>query len=266
MAVKRKIPASNLPPVPAAANEIPAATSVMPEPVTLKPSGKILFVACCAAALVFACATAVLAVKNYQLSKQLSASKSQLTSQGQNPAGSGSAGSSDEVKQLVDAVGKLMILPSDEQPTVATVTDLAKLSGQPFFAQAQVGDKVLIYQTAAKAILYRPSTNQIIELAPLSADASSLKLSVEIRNGSGKSGVASTWKAKILANSQMNVIKTGNAKGTYPNTLLVDLSKGQKPALVSQLKQLVPGAQVVQSLPTGEANSSADVLLIIGQQ
>jgi hypothetical protein len=46
----------------------------------------------------------------------------------------------------------------------------------------------------------------------------------------------------------------------------VDLTKGQKPALVNQLKQLVPGAQAMQALPAGEAVSSADVVLIIGQQ
>lgn len=69
--------------------------------------------------------------------------------------------------ELIAQVGKLIILPENEQPTIATVSDLAKLAGQPFFAKAEVGDKVLIYQQAKKAILFRPSTNQIIELAPL---------------------------------------------------------------------------------------------------
>lgn len=69
--------------------------------------------------------------------------------------------------ELISQVGKLIILPENEQPTIATVSDLSKLAGQPFFAKAEVGDKVLIYQQAKKAILFRPSTNQIIELAPL---------------------------------------------------------------------------------------------------
>jgi hypothetical protein len=70
-------------------------------------------------------------------------------------------------QELITKVGKLIILPIDEDPTVATVSDLNKLQGQPFFAKAQLGDKVLIYTKAKKAILYRPSSNQIIELAPL---------------------------------------------------------------------------------------------------
>lgn len=75
----------------------------------------------------------------------------------------------DEAQKLVAAVGKLMVLPSQEQPIIATVADPAKLSNQPFFAHALKGDKVLIYNIARKAILFRPETNLIIEVAPLSA-------------------------------------------------------------------------------------------------
>lgn len=70
-------------------------------------------------------------------------------------------------KQLVEQVGKLISLPQDETPTIATVSDLSKLQGQPFFANAQIGDKVLIYQIDGKAILFRPTENKIIELAPI---------------------------------------------------------------------------------------------------
>lgn len=72
-----------------------------------------------------------------------------------------------QMRELVEKVGKFMILPTNEEPTIATVSDLAKLQGQPFFAKAQLGDKVLIYKQDKKAILYRPSTNQLIEVAPL---------------------------------------------------------------------------------------------------
>src|SRR4051812_31442361 len=48
----------------------------------------------------------------------------------------------------VAAVGKLIVLPTDEDPTVATVTDPSKLQNQTFFAHAKVGDKVLLYVKA----------------------------------------------------------------------------------------------------------------------
>lgn len=72
-----------------------------------------------------------------------------------------------ETKDLVQSVGKLMALPTDETPSVATVTDKEKLKDQPFFANAENGDKVLIYTKAKKAILYRPSTNKVVEVMPI---------------------------------------------------------------------------------------------------
>lgn len=72
-----------------------------------------------------------------------------------------------EVKNLVSAVGKLMVLPSDEQPIIATVADPEKLKDQPFFADAKKGDKVMIYNNAKKAILYDPAANRIVNVAPL---------------------------------------------------------------------------------------------------
>ncbi len=72
-----------------------------------------------------------------------------------------------EIKQLVDKVGKLIDLPASETPTIATVTDNAKLKNQAFFAKAVNGDKVLIYTQSKKAILYSPSKNKIINVAPI---------------------------------------------------------------------------------------------------
>ena len=77
----------------------------------------------------------------------------------------------EEVKSLVVKVGKLIVLPEGEEPTVATVTDPDLLRDQPFFPNAKTGDKVLIYTNARKAILYNPEENKIIEVAPVSIGA-----------------------------------------------------------------------------------------------
>lgn len=76
-------------------------------------------------------------------------------------------GSTNEVQQIITEVGKIVSLPTDEVPTVATVSDPTKLKDQAFFADAQVGDKVLIYAHARRAILWRPSTHKIIGIAPI---------------------------------------------------------------------------------------------------
>jgi len=76
----------------------------------------------------------------------------------------------EEIRATTNAVGKLMELPA-EKPTVATVSDVAKLPPyQPFFKDAKNGDKALFYNDAKKAILYRPETNKIINIAPITVN------------------------------------------------------------------------------------------------
>ena len=72
-----------------------------------------------------------------------------------------------EIKTLTDKIGKFVDLPTNEEPTMAEVKDTEKLKGQLFFANAQNGDKVLIYSQNRKAILYRPATNKVIEVTSL---------------------------------------------------------------------------------------------------
>ena len=77
-----------------------------------------------------------------------------------------------EINDVVLKVSKLMTLPTGEEATVATVSDLAALKDQPFFASAQKGDKVLIYTQAKKVILYSVTLNKILDVAPLTFGAS----------------------------------------------------------------------------------------------
>jgi hypothetical protein len=75
-----------------------------------------------------------------------------------------------QTQELIDKVGKLMELPK-ETPTVAVIVDASKLKNQPFFANGKNGDKILIYTTTGKAILYRESLNKIVDVAPVSIGA-----------------------------------------------------------------------------------------------
>jgi uncharacterized membrane protein YkgB len=76
-----------------------------------------------------------------------------------------------EMKSLVADVGEHMLLPENETPTLATVSDLHALEGQMFFRNAAVGDKVLMYLVSQQAILYRPSIDKIIEVGPITGSA-----------------------------------------------------------------------------------------------
>ena len=75
-----------------------------------------------------------------------------------------------ETNQIVKDISAFIVLPKDETPTLATVSDPSKLKDQKFFANAQVGDKVLIYQASQKAILWRPSIKKIIEISSVSSN------------------------------------------------------------------------------------------------
>lgn len=78
--------------------------------------------------------------------------------------------------QIINNVSTLMAVPEGESPALAKVSDLSALKGQVFFANAKVGDIVLMYQKAARAILYDPIANKIIEVGPIQNSTSTTQI------------------------------------------------------------------------------------------
>jgi heme/copper-type cytochrome/quinol oxidase subunit 2 len=73
-----------------------------------------------------------------------------------------------EAQTLVAKIGKLIMLPADEEPTIATVTDVDALKKeQPFYRDAQNGDKVIIYMQAKKAIIYNEARDILVNVGPI---------------------------------------------------------------------------------------------------
>ena len=62
-----------------------------------------------------------------------------------------------EIKKIIKTP-----LPQNEIPTVVTVANLEALKDQPIFKNAKVGDTLLIFTKAKRAILYRASDKSII--------------------------------------------------------------------------------------------------------
>ena len=92
--------------------------------------------------------------------------------------------SKSERDEIIKKIGTHIVLPSNEEPTLATVSDPEQLKKYPFFVNAQKGDKVLIYSINKKAILYRPDGDKIVEIAPIitsSPTASTTKASSTIK-------------------------------------------------------------------------------------
>lgn len=200
----------------------------------------------------------------------------------------------EEVTLLIQEIGAMMELPGDETPTLATVTDREKLADQPFFQKAQNGDKVLIYTSSGRAILYRPSIRKIVDVtlvnvannqpaeAPkeavnppeaaekaVSEDDDALLAvgeipSIALYNGTTKLGLTQRQEATILRGfGEMTILEKESAKNTaYKKTIVVDVS-GKYTDLALRLAMKYKAE--IGNLPVGERETTADILIIFGE-
>lgn len=188
-----------------------------------------------------------------------------------------------EITQITRHLSKFMQLPSDSMPTLATVTDKDKLINEEFFKQAENGDKVLIYLAEGKAILYRPSTRKVIDVAPvrrtdtlsqqegLAAQPTttptpvSEKVAISIYNGSGEAG-ATTETLGVLEDLSFpytNGTTRNASQQTYTQTLVVDLDDSHENES-TEIADILDGK--VGALPAGETPpAEGGILIILGR-
>lgn len=186
-------------------------------------------------------------------------------------------------EQLLAKVGRLIVLPTGETPTIASVVDSEKLKGeQAFYRDVQNGDYVLIYPQAQKAFIYRPTTDVLVNVGPVymnnepaaATDEPVIEepsvpaepISVEVRNGVNKAGLAAALRDELNGTEAYEVGKIGDAANkNYTEYVLVNLglADNQKAALADLESKY--GVNAVTELPAGEAASDAQLLIIIGQ-
>ncbi len=176
--------------------------------------------------------------------------------------------SKEEVRSITSSIGRFMELPQGEEPTLATVTDIEKLKDQEFFKSAVNGDKVLIYTQARKAILYRPSTEKIIEFAPLVIGTQNQEqaelVTIAIYNGTKTVGRASEYEEKLVQIGGLSVIdKINAAKNDYTKTFVIDVS-GKNQDTAQKISQTLEG-EILDQVPDGETKPQADILIIVGE-
>lgn len=91
-----------------------------------------------------------------------------LRSAANNPQQLQQAQAQAQVKDLLDKVGKLIMLPTGEEPVVATINDAVSLArDQVFYKGSKNGDVVLVYEKAGKAIVYSPDRNLVVNVGPI---------------------------------------------------------------------------------------------------
>ena len=169
-----------------------------------------------------------------------------------------------QVQTLVSEVGKLMQLPTNEQPTIATVSNQATVSKQAFFINAKDGDKVLLYSKNKLAILYRPGNNKIINVGPINGTLSYAHFSVAIRNGTTNSQFAGEVNSQLSASFPYSQIveKAAASRDNFPSTIVIAINSADDD-IAAQIATSIGGQ--VGILPIGEQTPKADILIIIGQ-
>lgn len=200
------------------------------------------------ALLTIACVVVVLAVASVVVQRRLAAS--------------GSA----EVRRVTAAVGQLIILPTNETPTLATVSDASVLKGQAIFTNAQNGDEVLVYSQAAEVLVYRPSAHKLVAVGPLVLDKNGspyVTSRIAILDGSGSpSRLAAATQAIVADYPNATIVNKAVAPRVFANSIVIDATKANQP-LAEQIADAL-GIKAGQ-LPLGIAAPAADILIIVGQ-
>ncbi len=191
------------------------------------------------------------------------------TTQSIKGASTGQTMDKNEIKKLIDEVGKIMNLPQGEDPNIATVTDIDKLKDQPFFADGKNGDKVLLYTNAKKVILYDPQSKKIVNIAPLTAGntptPTQAQAKIVLLNGTSKGSLATKVEAEIKKDfPQANIVSKENAVRTnYDKTQVIVLNQAAKDASLNLVKALNAS---MSGLPEGENKpTGVDIVIIIGK-
>jgi hypothetical protein len=190
--------------------------------------------------------------------------------------------SEEQVTRLVARVGRFLVLPTGEKPSVAAISDVASLATtQAFYQDAKDGDILLVYSN--KAIIYDAVADKLVNVGPIvrtdqrpgeNAQASPSAtpepvdpetIEIEVRNGTTIAGLAGAMASDLKDNELFNVQKVGDAAGSYTETIIVDLTDTDgKAAAVRELAYEI-GAEVVSELPDGEREAKYEVLVLIGK-
>lgn len=130
----------------------------------------------------------------------------------------------DELADVLEKVSRIVELPEGENPTLATVSDVSKLSGQKFFEKAQNGDKVLIYTQASTAYLFRPMTGKVINVSHLDVKNDAAQEDSQASEQIAPEQISSETPAQSVAGDKT---ETTPLETETPETLL-----DEKPAVI----------------------------------
>jgi hypothetical protein len=169
-----------------------------------------------------------------------------------------------EDKRDLKTLAKLYDVPQDIVPLMAKVNDpdALRVDEPVFFKNAQVGDRVAVYQDFA--ILFDPKEPKLRHVGPVDfGNQIERTIPFVIYNGTTVENAEVHFGRTVQATfNDAYVASVGKAVNAYPKTVVVDLA-GDNPAM--ELIATSLGAEIVE-LPEGEtAPEGAAILVIVGQ-
>jgi hypothetical protein len=200
-----------------------------------------------------------------------------------------------ETVVILQQIGTQLVLPASETPVVEVVRNLETLPETELFSYAAVGDILVMYQKAAKMVLYRRETGAIIgsgvitptvalgfvspavtsptvvatntpEITPTPVvTAAPQPVRVYWLNASGVVGRTGAVEEALAADIRSQITTDGrsNAKVRVAGTVVIDRS-GNRAELAQALATALGGT--VGSLPEGEpARDGAEIMIIVAK-
>lgn len=172
----------------------------------------------------------------------------------------------ESVQTVKASVSKLMILPEDEEPTLAIVQEEDALQDKFLKDNAEKGDQILIYTNLGQAIIYRPSINKIVAVSRVTVDAAQAQAygaTIEIRNGTSDASIDDELKdvlAQKYPTAKFTITMANNKN--FEKTTVIDNNDTKDNLFVQIIDELRAGRGVI---PLGEAKATTDIVIIIGK-
>lgn len=165
----------------------------------------------------------------------------------------------EENNQLLQEIGTLITLPKEETPIISTIKDVEKLKSDQFFIDAVNGDRLIIYQTAKQAILYRESERKIIKAGPVVLpDPAKPKVTII-----ADTDTAAKLEKQLTTSfaTEVEIIGKTVPVVDHENLIVVDLG-GSNAQLAQKIATALNGT-VATAMPEGETQpASADIVII----
>lgn len=164
-------------------------------------------------------------------------------------------------------VGKLILLPTNEEPTLAEVTDNKTIKDAVLAKSSKNGDQILFYTKSRLVVVYRPSINKIVLAGDLFADPAYSEAdgaTIIVMNGNNDDSKTQGIIADIKRLYPNSVVSVGGktVRSDFPKTIVID-NTSKKDNFRAALIQDIKGNLGV--VPLSETKTDSDIMIIVGK-